>query len=176
MLTSADWRGVEELHICLVLPVIFSRLFICMVDVTIFGFNLSFVQLQVVPCFSSGPTGKVWGPTSRSELPCYDSQPTVLYCCHCHCQGTGARYALTTAPGSFRCLGVNIQYTRTPDWYRAWSELPCRDAAMILNSMLAAHKWGGHPRPLGQQSCALPLCYRPLHSYYRKIRSTFFAL
>ena len=105
MLSGADWRGVEELHICLVLPVIFSRLFICMVDVTIFGFNLSFVQLQVVPCFSSGPTGKVWGPTSRSELPCYDSQPTVLYCCHCHCQGTGARYTLTTAPGSFRCLG-----------------------------------------------------------------------
>ena len=134
MLSGADWRGVEELHICLVLPVIFSRLFICMVDVTIFGFNLSFVQLQVVPCFSSGPTGKVWGPASRSELPCYDSQPTVLYCCHCHCQGTGARYALTTAPGSFRCLGVNIQYTRPPDWYRAWSELPCRDAAMILNS------------------------------------------
>ena len=32
----------------------FSRLFICMVDVTIFRFNLSFVQLQVVPCFSSG--------------------------------------------------------------------------------------------------------------------------
>ena len=111
MLSGANWRGVEELHICLVLPVIFSRLFICMVDVTIFGFNLSFVQLQVVPCFSSGPTGKVWGPTSRSELPCYDSQPTVLYCCHCHCQGTGTRYALTTAPGSFRCLGVNIQYT-----------------------------------------------------------------
>ena len=106
MLSGAGWRGVEELHICLVLPVIFSRLFICMVDVTIFGFNFSFVQLQVVPCFSSGPTGKVWGPTSRSELPCYDSQPTVLYCCHCHCQGTGARYALTTAPGSFRCLGV----------------------------------------------------------------------
>ena len=114
-------------------PVNFFHLFICMVDVTIFGFNLSFVQLQVVPCFSSGPTGKVWGPTSRSKLPCYDSQPTVLYC-HCDCQGTGARYALTTAPGSFRCLGVNIQYTRPPDWYRAWSKLPCRDAAMILNS------------------------------------------
>ena len=110
--TGVGWRNCT---FCLVLPVIFSRLFICMVDITIFGFNLSFVQLQVVPCFSSGPTGNVWGPTSRSELPCYDSQPTVLYCCHCHCQGTGARYALTTAPGSFRCLGVNIQYTRPPD-------------------------------------------------------------
>ena len=55
--------------------------------------------------------------------------------------------------------GWKSQYTRPPDWYRAWSELPCRDTVTILNSCLAAHKWGIEPRPLAQQSCALPLSY-----------------
>ena len=28
--------------------------------------------------------------------------------------------------------GWKSQYTRPPDWYRAWSELPCRDTVMIF--------------------------------------------
>ena len=59
--------------------------------------------------------------------------------------------------------GWKSQYTRPPDWYRAWSELPCRDTVAIFEFVLAAHKWGIEPRPLAQQSCALPLSYGPLH-------------
>ena len=89
---STGGRGGETVHLSCITGILFPSFYLYG-RVTIFGFNLSFVQLWVFPCFSLGPTGEVWGPTSSLlfELPCYDSQSTVLYCCHCHCQGTGVR-------------------------------------------------------------------------------------
>ena len=45
------------------------------------------------------------------------------------------------------------QHIRPPDWYRAWSKLPCNDFEFVL----AAPQAGSDTQPLAQQSCTQPL-------------------
>ena len=83
-------------------------------------------------------------------LSSFVTQPNVLYCMCIHTsQGLVVAMLLPRRQDLLGAWGWMSQYTRPPDWYRAWSELPCGVTVTIFEFVLAAHKRGSEP-PLGR--------------------------